>query len=365
MRFQNVFLIAIVGVMIAGVCIYAMEPPPSTPKPQQMGHPLPREIPVSGDTKNGAETSFKISVIGDCTLGYDYRYSDYFGQTLAEQGGDYNYFFRQVEPYLGADDFTVANMEGTLTNSSEPGDKGDPAKCYYFKGPPEYVKVLEGGSIEAVNLANNHSLDYMESGHADTKAALDAKNITHFGYEEKPVVEVKGVRIGLLGYNLIGPVLGDGEVQDYKAALEQDIGRMKGDADLVLVGFHWGKEGSYTPESEQAELGRFAIDLGADLVMGDHPHVLQPIEEYKGKYIIHSLGNFCFGGNRYPADFDGMIFQQEYSVWKSDSQTTVTAERPEIIPISISSDSGFNDFQPSPLPQDSRARVFTKLNWQQ
>lgn len=368
MKLKNAVVISVVVILITAGWVYAIDFKPPGREVARVDEPTPRASePVQEETgeqkeNQEKETHLKISVIGDCTLGYDYRYQNYFGQTLADQGNDYGYFFANVRPLLAGDDLTIANMEGTFTNSSEPGDKGDPAKCYYFKGPPEYVKILSQGSVEAVNLANNHSLDYMEAGHADTKTALAGSNITYFGYENRPIIDVKGVRIGLLGYNLIGPVLGDGGVEDYKQALEQDIGRMKGDADLVMVGFHWGQEGSYNPDSDQTVLGRYAIDLGADLVMGDHPHVIQPVEEYKGKYIIYSLGNFCFGGNRYPGDFDSFIFQQDYDIWKGGPTVQVKAARPVITPVSISSAEGVNNFQPTPV--DNGESAFSKLHWQ-
>lgn len=370
MKLKNTLAVAIFVVFIAGAWAYAidLEMPSSLLKPdlqpelQSLPRPAPRSLePVPPDTASQG-ISFKISAVGDCTLGYDYRFQDYFGQTLADQGNDYGYFFRQVLPFLEADDLTIANMEGTLTEAREPAYKGDPAKCFYFKGPPDYVNILSRGSVEAVNLANNHSLDYMEAGNADTRAILAANGIASFGYEEKPIVEVKGVSVGLLGYNMIGPVLGDGETEDYQRAMEEDIGRLRGDCDLVLVSFHWGKEGSYIPQKSQETLGRYAIDLGADLVLGAHPHVIQPIEEYKGKYIVHSLGNFCFGGNRYPGDYDSFIFQQEFVVWKGDDLVQVEAGRPRIIPVSISSVAGVNNFQPSPLEEGQE--VYNKLQWQ-
>ena len=122
--------------------------------------------------------------------------------------------------------------------------------------------------------------------------------------------------------------------------------------------FHWGNEKEEVPDSNQTTLAHLAIDEGADLVCGHHPHVLQGIEEYKGKNIVYSLGNFCFGGNQYPSDMDTMIFQQTFTV----DQSGVKADNiTNIIPCSVSSDSDYNNYQPTPANGDEATRILNKI----
>ena len=119
---------------------------------------------------------------------------------------------------------------------------------------------------------------------------------------------------------------------------------------ITIVIFHWGNEKEEVPDSNQMTLGRLAIDEGADLVCGHHPHVLQGIEEYKGKNIVYSLGNFCFGGNSYPSDMDTMIFQQTFTVDKNGVKADNVTN---VIPCSISSEYDYNNYQPL-LPRVTR-----------
>lgn len=129
-------------------------------------------------------------------------------------------------------------------------------------------------------------------------------------------------------------------------------------AQVVIVSFHWGTEKSNYPDETQKALAHTAVDSGADLVLGHHPHVLQGIEKYKGKNIVYSLGNFCFGGNRNPADKDTMIFQQTFTF---ENGALVQDDVTNIIPCSLSSVQQYNDYQPTPLEGEEAQRVQQKI----
>lgn len=292
--------------------------------------------------------SLTVSVVGDCTLGTDenFDYDTSLNAYYENYGADY--FFSNVKSIFSADDLTIANFEGTLTDSEAREDKQ-----FAFKAPAEFADILTAGSIEAVNTANNHSHDYGEQSFSDTMAALDSRGIVHFGYDETAVMEIKGIKVGLVGIYELNDHLGREE------QLKQNIAKVKEDgAQIVIVIFHWGNEKEEIPDSNQTTLGRLAIDEGADLVCGHHPHVLQGIEEYKGKNIVYSLGNFCFGGNSYPSDMDSMIFQQTFTVdqngLKEDNVTN-------IIPCSISSDYDYNNYQPTPAEGEEADRILQKI----
>lgn len=295
-----------------------------------------------------APVTLTISVVGDCTLGTDetFDYSTSLNSYYDSNGKDY--FFQNVKSIFSADDLTIANMEGTLTTLDTREDKQ-----FAFKAPPEYAQILSSGDIEAVNMANNHSHDYGEQSYTDTLSALDQEGILHFGYEETVVTEVKGIKIGLVGIYELNDHL------ERAQQLKDNIAKVKEDgAQLVIVIFHWGNEKEEVPDSNQTTLGRLAIDEGADLVCGHHPHVLQGIETYKGKNIVYSLGNFCFGGNSYPSDMDTMIFQQTFTIDKSGvAADNVT----NIIPCSISSDYGYNNYQPTPAEGEEADRIMQKI----
>ena len=295
-----------------------------------------------------APVSLTVSVVGDCTLGTDenFDYDTSLNACYDNYGADY--FFSNVKSIFSADDLTIANFEGTLTDSEDREDKE-----YAFKAPAEYAGILTSGSVEAVNTANNHSHDYGDQGYEDTISALDSAGILNFGYDKTLVTEVKGIKVGLVGIY---------ELKDHlerKEQLKQNIAKVKAEgAQITIVIFHWGNEKEEVPDSNQTTLAHLAIDEGADLVCGHHPHVLQGIEEYKGKNIVYSLGNFCFGGNQYPSDMDTMIFQQTFTV----DQNGVKADNvTNIIPCSVSSDSDYNNYQPTPAEGDEAARILNKI----
>lgn len=308
----------------------------------------------NADSSNAAVSSpvsLTLSVVGDCTLGTDetFDYDTSLNAYYENYGADY--FLQNVKDIFSTDDLTIANFEGTLTDSDEREDK-----TFAFKAPASYASILTGGSVEAVNTANNHSHDYGEQSFDDTLAALDDAGIVHFGYDETAVMDVKGIKVGLVGiYELYDHL-------EREQQLKDNIAKVKADgAQLIVVIFHWGNETETVPDSNQTTLGRIAIDEGADLVCGHHPHVLQGIETYKGKNIVYSLGNFCFGGNSSPSDMDTMIYQQTFTI---DADGVKKDNVTNIIPCSISSSAydGYNNYQPTPAEGDEATRILGKIN---
>ena len=295
-----------------------------------------------------APVTLTVSVVGDCTLGTDetFDYDTSLNAYFENYGKEY--FFQNVKSIFEADDLTIANNEGTFTESYDREDK-----TFAFKAPASFAGIYSSSSVEAVNTANNHSHDYGEQSFQDTMDALDSQGIVHFGYDETAVMDVKGVKVGLVGIYELNDHL------ERKQQLEDNINKVKEEgAQLVIVIFHWGNEKETVPDSNQMTLGRLAIDLGADLVCGHHPHVLQGIEEYKGKNIVYSLGNFCFGGNSSPSDMDTMIFQQTFTITNDGVQDDNVTN---IIPCSISSASGYNNYQPTPAEGDEKTRIMEKI----
>ena len=305
----------------------------------------------SSNATVSSPVSLTLSVVGDCTLGTDetFDYDTSLNAYYENYGADY--FLQNVKDIFSTDDLTIANFEGTLTDSDEREDK-----TFAFKAPASYASILTGGSVEAVNTANNHSHDYGDQSFDDTLAALDDAGIVHFGYDETAVMDVKGIKVGLVGiYELYDHL-------EREQQLKDNIAKVKADgAQLIVVIFHWGNETETVPDSNQTTLGRIAIDEGADLVCGHHPHVLQGIETYKGRNIVYSLGNFCFGGNSSPSDMDTMIYQQTFTI---DADGVKKDNVTNIIPCSISSAAydGYNNYQPTPAEGDEATRILGKIN---
>lgn len=293
--------------------------------------------------------SFIISAVGDCTFGTDENFA-YEGSMPAkyDEVGDFNYFFENVKSVFEEDDLTIVNFEGTLTDSTTREDKQ-----FAFKADKSYAEILTDGFVEAANLANNHSKDYGEQSYNDTMDALDEAGITNFGYDRVAIKKVKGIKVGLVGTYVLADGLG------VKDSMEKNIQDLKDEgAQVIIASFHWGEEKAEYPNDVQVELAHAAIDAGADLVLGHHPHVLQGIEQYKGKNIVYSLGNFCFGGNMYPSDMDTMIFQQTFTLKGGKLQEDNVTN---IIPCSISSVEDYNNYQPTPAAGEKETEILNKI----
>ena len=355
--FVLVFILILAG--IRGCSNYMSSRQAAAKKTVSMNASKDNSQKASSDSQNtdssnatvSSPVSLTLSVVGDCTLGTDetFDYDTSLNAYYENYGADY--FLQNVKDIFSTDDLTIANFEGTLTDSDEREDK-----TFAFKAPASYASILTGGSVEAVNTANNHSHDYGDQSFDDTLAALNDAGIVHFGYDETAVMDVKGIKVGLVGiYELYDHL-------EREQQLKDNIAKVKADgAQLIVVIFHWGNETETVPDSNQTTLGRIAIDEGADLVCGHHPHVLQGIETYKGRNIVYSLGNFCFGGNSSPSDMDTMIYQQTFTI---DADGVKKDNVTNIIPCSISSAAydGYNNYQPTPAEGDEATRILGKIN---
>ena len=288
---------------------------------------------------------YTISLLGDCTLAssiYNVGISSSYNNVV---GDNYAYPFEKTVHLLNDDDFTIANLECALTEHNVPANKN-----FVFKAAPEYVNILKEGSVEFVTLGNNHVDDFGKTGYEDTKAALEGAEIGYSGRGEHIICDVNGLLIGIYADSF-------GSTADLKKGIAalKDAG-----AEFIITALHWGDEGSYKPNNIQISQGRAAIDAGADLVYGSHTHTLQPIEEYEGKYIFYSMGNWSFGGNTNPRDKDTVIAKLE--LVKNADGVSVTALK--LIPCASSGVQNGNNYQPVPYEEDSEeyARVLTKLD---
>jgi poly-gamma-glutamate capsule biosynthesis protein CapA/YwtB (metallophosphatase superfamily) len=260
-----------------------------------------------------------VSFLGDCTIGCDARWTTF--DRYVERCG-YGYFFSGVQSVLAGDDYTVANLETAIVDSGTPVEKQ-----FRFRGKPDYLNILREGSVECVTTANNHSWDYGDSGYAETMRHLGRYGIDCFGYDNVLYKEIKGLRFAFIGRSFRLP-----------DSLFPFIGSIRDSVDFIIVAMHWGQERRYRQDRKQETMGRALIDAGADLVVGHHPHVLQPVEKYRGRYIAYSIGNFVFGGNINPREKRTMILQASFSKGRA----------PVIrkIPCRISSVDTTNDFRP-------------------
>lgn len=310
--------------------------------------PTPTETPTPTPSPTPTPTEILVSFIGDTTLGEQRTHAGMDCCFTRVVGDRYDYPFSKAKEYLEKDDMTLCNLECALTTS----ETLRPEREIYLKGDPKYVQCLTEGSVECVNLANNHSHDYSEPGLTETRKVLEDAGIKWSDGDYYAIYETKGVKIGMAGF-----------CQSYERSLYYnaiDWLREHG-CEIVIISSHIGVERMYEPEQQAISLAHDVIDYGADIFVASHPHRLQPVEYYNGKYIIYSESNFCFGGQPWLTDPDTAIFQCTFTV----DDGHVIACHMECIPFSMRSCSDGNDYCPMPYEPGTEEydRVMAKLHW--
>jgi poly-gamma-glutamate synthesis protein (capsule biosynthesis protein) len=209
-------------------------------------------------------------------------------KTLEAQ--DFNFPFLKIDSFLSDADIRIANLEGPITDYNSVAIKDNRMR---FTISPNFLPALKS-RFEIFTLANNHMQDFGENGYNQTKQYLNSAGITYFGdYKNRAenlstIIEKNGIKIGFVGYHDL-----DADYADPDAIAEK-IKTLKTETDFVIVFAHWGAEyKTEAPQQLKDEAHKF-INAGADVVLGSHPHVIEPSEEYKGKMIYYSLGNFIF-----------------------------------------------------------------------
>lgn len=316
--------------------------------------PVPTDTPVPTPTPTPAPEHIVVDFLGDLTLADALAWSGSPSSFDAVVGDDYNYCFQNCADYLASDDLTYANFEGTYGDEHEPHMN----KEFVFASDPQTVQILINGSVEAVNLANNHSWDYWDEGLLNTQQTLEEAGILWSNQHSTAIYEVRGIKIGMFGIDMIGS--GDNASTAYPLIDElREAG-----CQIIIASCHWGIERYYEPTDEQVYVAHQLIDYGVDIIVGTHPHRLQPIEIYNGKYILYSLSNFCFGGNTGLSDPDTCIVRCEFVMDASNS----CAEEYNLTVVPYSQTSfASNDYCPRPYEwgTEDYYRVMDKLNWSQ
>lgn len=331
--------------------LYADASTSAAPTAALTASPTPTAVPLPTPTPTPSVKEITVSFTGDCTLTEDTGTESASYSFSSVMGTDYAYPFRNAVATLSRDDLTLINFEGVFTDSTAAADKE-----FTFKSPFEYVNILKLGSVEAVNLANNHTYDFGAEGLQDTKDTLDAAGILWSNDTNYAVYEVNGVKIGMAGF--LYP--SESDLSPIYTAI--DSLRSQG-CEIVIISVHAGIERMYTPESAQVDIAHAILDYGADIYVGHHPHRLQPVELYNGKYILYSLSNFSFGGQPGLSDPDTAIVQCTFSV--SAETDKVVGYKLHVIPYSMTTTYPGNDYCPIAYEKGSEGyqRVMDKMSW--
>jgi poly-gamma-glutamate capsule biosynthesis protein CapA/YwtB (metallophosphatase superfamily) len=261
--------------------------------------------------------------VGDIMLGRN------VGKRLEANPEGFEYAFKLVKNILTKGDIVFANFEAPATLSEKGLDK---RYKIVLKCKPVAVETIKNAGFNLVSIANNHILDYYDTGLIDTIKLLDANGIKHSGAgnnlaeARKPaIIEIDGTVFGLISFTDMAYTYSGSPNLNIKAAenragvvareyetIKQDILAIKDSVDILAVSLHWGVEESFTITPEQIEFAHKLLDDGADIILGHHPHQFQGIEIYKGKPIFYSLGNFIFDQND-PENMESFIVNMEYT----------------------------------------------------
>lgn len=252
------------------------------------------------------------------------------------------YFLSKVKDILSADDFTVANLESTLSDRELTPREKNYSPAFWFKGKTSNVNVLTAGSVEAVLLTNNHIMDYGQEGFNDTVNAVTNAGLKYGTNDNTLYFEKNGFKIAVICAGIWSQYETGRIVNRIKAA-EQN-------SHFQVVFFHGGTEKVYTPEQYIVNAAHTFVDNGADLVVGGHPHVLQPREIYKDAEIVYSVGNFCYGGALRPENRT-IIYQ--YTLNVNPETLNAETQSSNIIPCYVYTES-INNYQPAPITNEAQ-----------
>ena len=297
------------------------------------------------------ETELVLTFGGDAVIGTREAWWDKveaFPAYLNRNGMDYP--FSGLQKIFANDDLTMINLECVLKDTRKGEDKD---KLYRFRGLPEYTGVLTTGSIELVNIANNHYIDYGTAGRDATRAALEEAGVPYSGYGYTWVWEKDGHRIGFGGCR-------ETTYRQNKQIIAQDVAALKAQGcDVIIYTCHWGTEYSPGHNALQVEMAEAAAAAGVNIVVGAHPHVVQGVDTVDGTLIVWSLGNLMFGGTHDMTTFDATLAQLRLR-FDGDVYTGCALE---FIPIltSTSADIGLNDFRPVVAEGEDKQRILDKI----
>jgi poly-gamma-glutamate synthesis protein (capsule biosynthesis protein) len=292
-----------------------------------------------------------INAVGDVML------AGRWAATIRKSG--YDSPFQRVSAELKTGDITIANLESPIArNGSE-----FTGKKFRFRAEPAVAGALKISGINLVTLANNHTMDFGEQALVETMKYLESAGIAWIGAGETlaearkmALYTIKGKRIAFLGYSLTQPVEffagrdRPGTAPGFEKIFVEDIRQARQLADYVIVSFHWGTEGISEIQPYQRTVAHKAIDAGADVIIGHHPHVLRGIERYKAGIVFYSLGNFIFAGKSKTADA-GLMVRLRFSEGRREA---------ELLPLDILHRRV--GFQPRPVSGTQAAGIIERLN---
>ncbi|MBC6316109.1 CapA family protein [Listeria grandensis] len=293
-----------------------------------------------------------LTMVGDNSFGTYPETPEHlkFDNVFQKNNGTNTYVYKNCLPWFKSDDYTVINAESAFTNATKAE-----VKMWRIKSDPAHVAFLPASGVDAANLANNHTMDYFQVGYDDTLKAFKDNKIPVFNKDMPLITKIGGIETVLLGYDCRSSQ----QSASYLAKIESDVKKYKKPNNLVIVNMHWGVEYRETPVDYQTQYGHAIIDAGADTIMGSHPHRLESVEKYNGKYIVYSMGDFAFGA-------DPTLLSRMTSMFRlrfTEDNGKVVLKNLSIVPTYENSDGSLNEnnYQPLPVFGDDAKKIVNEL----
>lgn len=350
-KYLSIFLSIVI---LCGLITGCHFEPQSETQPQTQTETMPTETqpteppiyiaPPEPEETKPKDFNIKLSFTGDMML------AAYKNETSKNNFNGYanreepEYFLEKVRHIFEADDFTIVNLENVFTDKKLPAREKDHSPAFWFYSKTSNVEILTCASVEGVSLANNHTNDYGKQGREDTIATVENAGLQYGEDEHIMLFEKNGFKIAVICHGLWG---------NYQIEPIQNLIKKADEySDFQIVFYHGGTEKKHAPEQWRKNASRKLVDAGADLVLGNHPHVLQPREIYNGVEILYSLGNFCYGGHSQPENRT-MIYQVELTIDYENLE--ITNSTSNIIPCYVYTTT-YNNFQPAPIEDEQKAQ---------
>lgn len=308
---------------------------------------------VEKEKKQDDEFTIKLSFAGDTMLASLKGYNTPGSFVDYAEKQEPTYFLEKVSKIFKEDDFTILNLENVLTDQELPEVVKNTDPAYWYKSKASNINILSSSSVEGVSVSNNHTSDYGPRGKEDTINAIKNANMQYGDYNNIMYFEKNNYIVAVICKGLW--------IETQTSEIIKLIKEAEEKSDYQIVFFHGGTERIHYPEEWKIRATRKLIDNGAELVVGSHPHVIQPREIYQGKEIVYSLGNFCYGGNRAPENRT-IIYQMNITIDKKTN--TIIKEESKIIPCYVYTGST-NNYQPAPIEDEKiKNKVIDFMNWQ-
>ncbi len=284
-----------------------------------------------------------ITFVGDCMFASNHGRAGEGSFNRMAQIRSPEYFLKNFIPMFRADDFTIANCEGVLSDSDLPEKEVTTEIAFWFKGPTKNAEIFRVSGVDLASVVNNHSHDFGQQGSDETEEALERAGVLPGRRDTVTYTTVKGQKLGVYCCSLYS--------YDYVYGILDKVREMQREnCDLRIIYFHGGIENETQPEDWKIRACREIANAGADIIVGSHPHVLQPMEVYGDTPILYSMGNFCFGGNTHPPK-NTAVYQAVYTL----EDGAITGREDVLIPCRTYSGSS-NNYQPYIVTDESVKR---------